>query len=113
MLEPCLLAGRLPVLLPGRLPGVLPPGVKLERPTGADVLRNPREYPPSLSLRESGVPPENDERPLLVMLFMGTLRALLSRTYTRKSGRVLESEPNHERKVRGEKIIKQVEERDR
>lgn len=54
------------------------PGVRLDLPTGAEALRNGLEKPPSLSLSESGVPAEKEERP--VVLPMGTLRALRSRT---------------------------------
>lgn len=56
--------------------------MRLERPTGAEALRRGREKePPSLSLRESGVPAEKEDRPPLLVVPIGTLRALRSRTY--------------------------------
>ena len=56
------------------------PGVRLDR-GGADPFLSGRGSVPSLSLRESGVrvPPEKEDLPVLRP--MGTLRALLSRTY--------------------------------
>lgn len=56
------------------------PGVRLDLYVEEGFLGVGLLNDPSLSLRESGVPPEKEERPVLFELPMGTLLMLRSRT---------------------------------